>query len=232
MKESEVLIRLKKKANNEKAQLLSRFFKTGKGEYGEGDVFWGINVPEQRIIAKEFVSIPLEELQKLFQSLVHECRLTALLILTYKFPKASEVEKKKIFNFYIRNTKYINNWDLVDVTCHKIVGAYLFDKDRSILYKLAKSKNLWEKRIAIISTFYFIQQRDFSDSIKIAEMLLSDKHDLIHKAVGWMLREVGKRDENVLHDFLKIHTKKMPRTALRYAIERLPDEFRRYYMRF
>ncbi|MEI6480073.1 MAG: DNA alkylation repair protein [bacterium] len=222
---------LKAKANKLKAQLLSKFFKTGKGEYGEGDVFLGITVPEQRLIAKEFVNIPLEEVQKLLQSPLHECRFTALLILTYKYSKADEKEKNKIFDFYIKNTKYINNWDLVDVTCHKIVGEYLFEKDRKILYKLAKSKNLWEKRIAIISTFYFIRERDFSDSIKIAEMLLGDTHDLIHKAVGWMLREVGKKDENVLHDFLKIHTKKMPRTALRYAIERLPEEFRRFYMR-
>ena len=221
---------LKKKENKVKAQLLSRFFKTGKGEYGEGDVFLGITVPEQRLIAKQFMSIPLEEVQKLLQSPMHECRLTALLILAYKYPKADEKEKKTIFNFYIKNTKYINNWDLVDVTCHKIVGAYLYDKDRSIIYKLAKSKNLWEKRIAIISTFYFIREKDFSDSLKIAEMLLSDKHDLIHKAVGWMLREVGKKDEKVLHDFLKIHVNKMPRTALRYAIEKLPDEFRRHYM--
>lgn len=230
MKALDVEKTLKTKANKVKAQLLSRFFKTGKGEYGEGDVFWGINVPEQRNIAKEFMSIPLDEVQKLLQNPVHECRLTALLILTYRYPKADEKEKKTIFNFYIKNTKYINNWDLVDVTCHKIVGEYLYEKDRKILYRLAKSKNVWEKRIALISTFYFIRQNDFSDSMKIAEMLLNDKHDLIHKAVGWTLREVGKKDENVLHDFLKIHTKKMPRTALRYAIERLPGEFRSHYM--
>ena len=230
MKSFDVEKALKAKANKAKSQLLSRFFKTGKGEYGEGDVFLGITVPEQRLIAKEFIGIPLEEVQKLLQSPVHECRFTALLVLTYKYPKADEKEKKKIFNFYVKNTKYINNWDLVDVTCYKIVGAYLYDKDRSILYKLVKSKSLWEKRIAIISTFYFIREKDFSDSLKIGEMLLKDKHNLIHKAVGWMLREVGKRDENVLHDFLKIHTKKMPRTMLRYAIEKLPEEFRRYYM--
>ena len=244
MKAIDVEKTLKTKANKIKAQLLSRFFKTGKGEYGEGDVFLGITVPEQRLIAKEFMSIPLEEVQKLLQNPVHECRLTALLILVYKYENLSkkrktlaifddkEVQKLKgqVFNFYVKNTKYINNWDLVDVTCHKIVGEYLYKRDRKILYRLAKSKNVWEKRIAIISTFYFIQQCDFSDSIKIAEMLLNDKHDLIHKAVGWMLREVGKRDEKVLHDFLKIHIKKISRTALRYSIEKMTDEFRRHYM--
>ena len=146
-----------------------------------------------------------------------------------KFNK-KKTSSSKEFNFYIKNIKYINNWDLVDVTCPRIVGAYLFDKDRSFLYKLVQSKNLWEKRIAIISTFYFIRENDFSDSLKLAEILLQDKHDLIHKAVGWTLREVGKKDEKLLHDFLKKHAKTMPRTALRYSIERLPEEFRRYYM--
>ena len=239
--------KLSKLRNKEKATLLSRFFKTGKGEYGEGDIFWGVNVPEQRKIAKESLNLSFKELQELLENPVHEFRLTSLLILTYKYKSKIknqkskfkvesqnsnliERENKQIFNFYIKNIKYINNWDLVDVSCHKIVGAYLFDKDRKQLYKLAHSKKLWEKRIAIISTFYFIARNDFSDSIKIAEILLSDKHDLIHKAVGWMLREVGKRDENLLHNFLKKNIKKMPRTSLRYAIERLPNEFRQYYL--
>lgn len=222
--------KLKALANKEKAEILSRFFKTGKGEYGEGDIFWGINVPTQRMIAKEYVSLPLSEIEKLLKSPVHECRLTALLILTYQYPKADESGKKRIFEFYIKNIEYINNWDLVDVTCHKIVGTYLYDKDESVLYKLAASKNLWEKRIAIVSTFYFISQKDFKDALKIGEMLLADKHDLIHKAVGWMLREVGKKDEKILHDFLKKNVRKMPRTALRYSIERLPLEFKRFYM--
>ena len=185
--------KLAKLKNPIKAKLLAGFFKTGKGEYGEGDIFWGINVPDQRVVAKEFVDLSYKDLEELLKSGVHEQRLTALLVLTYKYEKAgkikdkkiSEAEKGRIFDFYIKNTKYINNWDLVDVTCHKIVGAYLYERDRSLLYKLAKSKNLWEKRIAIVSTFYFIARRDFSDSLKIAEMLLTDKHDLIHKAVGW-----------------------------------------------
>ena len=225
---------LKAKENKDKAKLLARFFKTGKGEYGEGDTFWGITVPEQRVVAKEFVALSLPEIKKLLQSPVHECRLTALLILTYQYAKAvrnsDPKTQKNIFDVYIKNTKYINNWDLVDVTCHIIVGGYLYDKDRSILYDFANSKNIWKKRIAIVSTFYFIREKDFSDSLKIGEMLLGDTHDLIHKAVGWMLREVGKRDEKVLHDFLKKNVTKMPRTTLRYSIERLPEEFRRYYM--
>ena len=229
-----VQLKLSKLKNNEKAKLLAGFFKTGKGEYGEGDIFWGINVPEQRKIAKEHIDSSFVELQELLNSGIHECRLTALLILTYKYEKATKKNdikiQKDVYNFYIKNTKYINNWDLVDVTCHKIIGAYLFDKDRSILYKFAKSKNLWEKRISIISTFYFIREGDFYDSLKLAEILLYDKHDLMHKAVGWSLREVGKKDEKLLHDFLKKYAKTMPRTALRYSVERLPEEFRKYYM--
>lgn len=228
------ITKLSKLKNKEKAKLLSGFFKTGKGDYGEGDIFWGINVPEQRKIAKEHIDSSFVELQELLSSGIHECRLTALLILTYQYEKATKSKdlktQKVIYNFYIKNIKYINNWDLVDVTCPRIVGAYLFDKDRSLLYKFANSKKLWEKRIAIISTLYFIKQNDFSDTLKIAGILLPDKHDLIHKAVGWMLREVGKMDEKILHDFLKKHAKIMPRTALRYSIERLPEEFRRYYM--
>ncbi len=231
---NQVEIKLSKLKNKEKAKLLSGFFKTGKGDYGEGDIFWGINVPEQRKIAKEHIDSSFVELQELLSSGIHECRLTALLILTYKYEKATKGKdlknQKMIFYFYIKNIKYINNWDLVDVTCPRIIGAYLFDKDRSLLYKLANSKNLWEKRIAIISTFYFIREKDYSDSLKLAEILLHDKHDLIHKAVGWTLREVGKKDEKLLHDFLKKHAKTMPRTALRYSIERIPEEFKRYYM--
>ena len=237
--------KLLKLKNPIRAKLLAGFFKTGVGEYGEGDIFWGITVPMQRVVAKEFVSNGAkfseskEILQELLKDSVHECRFTALLILTYLYGRAeknknnmeAESEKKKIFDFYIKNIKFINNWDLVDVTCHRIVGAYLYGRDRELLYKLARSKNLWEKRIAIVSTFHFIARRDFSDSLKIGEMLLTDKHDLIHKAVGWMLREVGKKDEVVLHNFLKKHCKTMARTTLRYSIERLPEDFRRHYMR-
>jgi 3-methyladenine DNA glycosylase AlkD len=225
--------KLSKLKNPIKAKILAGFFKTGKGQYGEGDIFWGINVPEQRIIAKDFANNKsfnesINILQELLEEPIHECRLTSLLILTYLYAKTDE--KKNIFNFYIKNIKYINNWDLVDVTCPRIVGAYLFDKDRSLLYKLVKSKKLWEKRIAIISTLYFIKQGDLSDSLKIAEILLDDKHDLINKAVGWMLREVGKVDEVALHNFLKKHHSKMSRVTLRYSIERLPEDYRRHYM--
>lgn len=229
-----VVQKLAKFKNPIKAKILAGFFKTGKGQYGEGDIFWGINVPEQRRVALEFVDLPYPQIEELLRSQVHEHRLTALLILTYKYARLKvDAEKKKIFDFYIKNLKYINNWDLVDVTCHKIIGDYLSDKkdtDRKLLYKLASSKNLWERRTAIVSTFCFIRQRDFRDSLKIGELLLRDKHDLIHKAVGWMLREVGKKDEITLHNFLKKHHRQMSRTTLRYSIERLGEEFRRHYM--
>jgi 3-methyladenine DNA glycosylase AlkD len=229
-----VIKKLSKLKNKESTKILARFFKTGKGEYGEGDIFWGIKVPEQRKIAKEFVDLLFSELQELLKNSVHECRLTALHILTYRFEKALKNKDLKvqstIFNFYIKNIKCVNNWDLVDTSAPTIVGGHLFDKDRSILYKLAKSKNLWEKRIAIISTLYFIKRKDFSDTLKISEILLGDKLDLIHKAVGWMLREVGKKDEKVLRDFLKKNSKMMPRTALRYSIEKLSEKERRYYL--
>ena len=234
---NQIKIRLLKLKNPLKAKILSGFFKTGKGQYGEGDIFWGINVPDQRKIAKEFSDVSFNDLQDIVIDPVHECRLTALLILTYKYSKVikigdkENVEKKRIFDFYVKNLKYVNNWDLVDVTAPRIVGAYLYDKDRALLYKLVESKNLWEKRVSIISTLYFIKQGDFSDTLKLAEILLNDKHDLIHKAVGWMLREVGKKDEIVLHRFLKKHSGTMPRTALRYSIERLPEDFRMHYMK-
>jgi len=225
------LFKLKKK---EKGKLLSRFFKTGVGEYGEGDIFWGITVPKQRKIAKEFLDLKLTDLECLLKNPVHECRLTTLLILNYQYEIATKNKddkvQKLIYNFYIKNIKYVNNWDLVDTSAPTIIGEYLFDKNRNILYKLAKSKNLWEKRISIISTLYFIKQKDFSDTIKIAEILLNDKHDLIHKATGWMLREVGKKDEKLLHAFLKKHIKNMSRTSLRYAIEKFTIEKRKYYL--
>lgn len=238
-----VISKLSKLKNPIKAKILAGFFKTGKGEYGEGDIFWGINVPDQRKIAKEFVDLSNSYLEELLKSGVHEQRLTALLILTYQYEKFFD-KRKKIFDFYVKNIKYINNWDLVDVTAPRIIGEYLFDEkvsaeakvkkeggSRELLYKLVHSKKLWEKRIAIISTLYFIKQGGFSDTLKIAEILLKDKHDLIHKAVGWMLREVGKKDEVVLHNFLKKHSKEMPRTALRYSIERLPEEYRKHYLK-
>lgn len=201
-----------------------RFFKTGPGEYGEGDVFLGISVPEQRKVAKKY-NLSFKDIQELLDSKVHEERLVGLLILM------RNKNKEGAFKFYLANTKKINNWDLVDLSAHKIIGDFLLDKDRKILYNLAQSENLWEKRIAIISCFAFIRGGEFGDALKISEALLHDDHDLIHKAVGWMLREIGKKDEKVLEDFLKKHYKNMPRTMLRYAIEKFEEGKRKAWLR-
>jgi 3-methyladenine DNA glycosylase AlkD len=217
-------------ANPKQAKILQKFFKTGKGEYGEGDIFLGIKVPEQRkLVAKYYNSVSFNELQELLDSKIHECRLTALLILVKNYEKIPE-NRAEIFSLYLKNTKNINNWDLVDLSAPNIVGNFLKDKDKSILFKLAESNNLWERRIAILSTFYFIKNNRFDESFAIAQFLLNDKHDLIHKAVGWMLREIGKRDVNILKQFLAKHHKVMPRTMLRYAIEKLPEKERKAYL--
>lgn len=220
---------IKSKSNPEKAKLLAGYFKTGKGEYGEGDIFLGITVPESRKIAIQFKDLPLNEVESMLKSKFHEERLIALLLLVHNYEKHPE-RRQEIYNFYLKNTKGINNWDLVDLSCHHIVGDFLLNKDKSALYELAKSPNIWEKRIAIISTFNFIREKKFDDSLKLAELLLTDKHDLIHKAVGWMLREIGKKDINILEDFLSKYYKQMPRTMLRYAIERLPENKRKDYL--
>jgi len=220
---------LRKASNPEKAKLLQRFFKTGKGEYGEGDIFIGVVVPETRKVAVKHKYLGLKDIESLLKSKIHEERLCALLLLVHNYQKHKE-KRTEIFNFYLKNTKYINNWDLVDLSAHQIVGHFLFDKNKSIIYKLASSSNLWEKRISIISTFYFIKMGQFSDSLRLAEILLNDKHDLIHKAVGWMLREIGKKDLETLECFLKFHYKSMPRTMLRYAIEKFPEKQRRAYL--
>jgi len=237
----DIIKELKKYANPEKAKILQGFFKTGKGQYGEGDIFLGIVVPNQRLVAKKFIDADLESLKKLLDSKIHEHRLTAVLILTYQFPKADKKLQKKIYNFYLKNAKQINNWDLVDLSAPNIVGEYLQSLvchseserriSRKILYKLVKSKNLWERRISILATFTFLRNGDFTDTLKIAEILLKDEHDLIHKAVGWMLREVGKRDQSVEEKFLKKHYQKMPRTMLRYAIERFEEGLRQKYLK-
>ena len=218
---------LKSKSSLKRAKILQRFFKTGPGEYGEGDVFLGVQVGGSREVAKKYRTLLLKDVQKLLHSKIHEERTVALFILVYKYDK----EKKKIFNFYLNNTKYINNWDLVDMSAHKIVGEYLADKSKKILSKLAKSKNLWERRIAIMSTFHFIKNNKFEQTLKISKMLLRDEHDLIHKAVGWMLREIGKRDVGAEEKFLKRYYQKMPRTMLRYAIERFPEKKRQAYLK-
>lgn len=220
---------LQRLANPKKAKILSGFFKTGKGQYGEGDIFLGITVPEQRKTAKKYTSLTLGEIQELLSSGIHEHRLTALFVLIDKYKKSDSVGKKEIFEFYLNNTKKINNWDLIDLSAEKILGAYLLEKNKSILYKLAKANNLWEKRIAVLSTFQFIKNNKFEDTFKIAELLLNNNHDLIHKAVGWMLREIGKRNQAAEEQFLKKHYKEMPRTMLRYAIERFDENKRRFY---
>lgn len=228
---AELQIVVKQKANKRQAEILQRFFKTGPGEYGEDDIFHGIKVPVQRTIAKQFQHLPLNDLQILLKSKVHEERLIALLILVLKFKYANETVREKLFKFYLNNSERINNWDLVDLSADKIVGAFLIDKDKLLLFKLAKSSNLWERRIAMISTFYFIKNGIFDFTFQIAELLLNDEHDLIHKAVGWMLREIGKRDLEPEEEFLKLHYKQMPRTMLRYAIEKFPESKRQAYLK-
>jgi 3-methyladenine DNA glycosylase AlkD len=206
------------------------FFKTGKGEYGEGDVFVGLKVPTQRKLAREFLDLSLVDLKVLLNSPIHEERLISLFILIDKFSKSTEIEQKVIFKFYIKNRKGINNWDLVDLSAPKIIGKYLFEKEKSLLFKFATSKNLWERRIAILSTYEFIRNENYDTTLKIAKILLVDDHDLIHKAVGWMLREIGKRDLATEENFLKTYYIKMPRTMLRYAIEKFPEKKRKKYL--
>ena len=220
---------LNKLEHKEKTKILQRFFKTNKGEYGEGDIFLGIKVPEQRKIANKY-DLNLKQIQELLSSKIHEYRLTALFTLIQKYKKANQTEKQEIFNFYLKNTNNINNWDLVDLSAPKILGDYLLNKERTTLYQLAKSNNLWENRISILSTYQIIKNNQFEDTLNISKILLTNKHDLIHKAVGWMLREIGKKDLQILERFLKQHHKQMPRTMLRYSIERLEENKRLKYL--
>jgi len=218
-------------SNPVKAEVHQRFFKTGKGEYGEGDVFIGLTMPQMRKINKKYKKLDLKSVQHLLKSKIHEERLVALLIMVSQYEKGVKEEREETVQIYLKNTKYINNWDLVDLSAPKIIGAYLLHKkDRSLLNKLALSKLLWEKRISMVSTYTLIKAGQLDDTIKIAEMLLKDKHDLIHKATGWMLREVGKQDIYLLEEFLEKYMDKMPRTALRYSIERMSREKRDYYL--
>ena len=227
---SDLISSLKTSANKEQAKVLQRFFKTGTGEYGEGDIFLGIKVPALRNIARQHLDLTLDELQQLIISPIHEERMSALMILVIRFPKGKPEEKEKIYKFYLKNAKNINNWDLVDLSAPQIVGGYLIDKDKKILEKLAVSKNLWEKRISMLASFQFIKEKQFEIALIIVEKLLNDENDLIHKAVGWMLREIGKRDLKAEEDFLKSRYKKMPRTMLRYAIEKFPENKRKAYL--
>ena len=217
-------------ADPEKARILSRFFKTGKGQYGEGDVFLGIVVPKQRAVAKKYLELSLSDIRKLLSSRIHEHRLVALLVLVNKYKKADQESKGEIAGFYLEHTKHINNWDLVDLSAQNIPGDYLLDKDRSVLYRLAGSGNLWERRISVLSTLAFIRKNDFADTLRVSEILLRDDHDLIHKAVGWMLREIGKRNLQTEEDFLRKHYRRMPRTMLRYAIEKFEEKKRRFFL--
>lgn len=223
---------LKRKSDPVKAAFFPRFFKSGKGEYGEGDVFMGVTVPLMREVAKEFRDAPLETIEDMLADPVHEMRLTALHILVLRFKKSDADGKKAIADFYLRHLDGVNNWDLVDSSAPQILGAWLLlKKDRSVLYRLARSGKLWRERVAMVATQELIRHDEFEDAIRIATILLHHRHDLIHKAVGWMLREVGKKDEKVLRAFLTEHAAVMPRTALRYAIERMDPVDRAAYMR-
>jgi 3-methyladenine DNA glycosylase AlkD len=222
--------RLRSLGDPQAAKASARYFKTGSGQYGEGDVFLGLRASVMHGLAKEYHALPIDELTVLLRSPIHEDRLLALLILVRRVSRADKATKKQVYKLYLAQTRYINNWDLVDASAREIVGGYLADKSRKPLDRLATSKCLWERRISIIATHYFIRQNDFADTLRIAERLLGDREDLIHKAVGWMLREVGKRHQPTLEAFLRRYGTRMPRTALRYAIERFPTEVRQAYL--
>lgn len=223
---------IKALASTERAKANTWFFKTGKGEYGEGDVFVGLRVPEVRLIAKKYKDLPLNDIEKLLLSKIHEQRLLGLILLVNKFKQADDTGKQEIYDFYLAHTDRINNWDLVDCSAGYIVGAYLHDKPKAILSHLARSGSLWERRIAMIATQHFINNGESKDALKIAEMLINDKHDLIQKAVGWMLREIGKRCGRAVEEkFLVKYYKTMPKTALRYAIEHFPEKLRQRYLK-
>ncbi len=227
---AELIAEVRQAAHPQDAVFLQRFFKTGKGEYGEGDVFLGIRVPVLRKLVRKTDALSLTDLRNLLHSQYHEERLLALLSLVRRFERSEPQVREKIYQLYLGETRFINNWDLVDLSAPNIVGAWLADKPRKILYDLAKSASLWERRIAILATFRFIRSKDYQDAVSICVILQTDRHDLIHKACGWMLREVGKRDVSTLRDYLQQHVQQMPRTMLRYAIERLPEAERRRWM--
>ena len=222
--------RLHAQASPEHARVLQGYFKTGPGEYGEGDVFAGVRLPALRALAKELRALPLEEVTEILRSPVHEERLLALLLLVLAYPKGDEAKRQAVYDLYLASTRFINNWDLVDSSAEHVVGAHLWTRDRGVLDRLARSESVWERRTAILATFHFIRRGHFGDTLRIAGALLDDRHDLIHKAVGWMLREVGKRDADAERAFLRAHARRMPRTMLRYAIERFPEAERRGWL--
>lgn len=230
--DSEVLSDLKRLADKKKAAFFPRFFKTGPGEYGEGDVFLGVTVPQIRLVVKLHADISLSDCIRLLKNPIHECRLAALLILVDQYKKADANKKDKIAGLYLKNTKYINNWDLVDSSADKIIGAWVDETGNvGLLGELAASKDLWKQRIAMIATLHFIRKNVFDHTYRIAKLLLNHPHDLIHKATGWMLREAGKRDPKSLEAFLKKYYKTMPRTMLRYAIEKFKEPIRKKYLK-
>lgn len=222
--------RLRALADPQRAVGVARFFKTGPGEYGAGDRFLGISVPVLRKLAREYQDLGTAEVLKLVTSTWHEERLLALFILVRQFQRGDQAARAAVYRAYMAHRKHVNNWDLVDSSAEHIVGAYLRDRDRRVLLRLARSKSLWDRRIAVLSTFHYIRHGEYDDTIRLAELLLDDRHDLIHKAVGWMLREIGNRDRRALEKFLSEHARRMPRTMLRYAIERLPLPLRRRYL--
>ncbi len=223
---------LRDHSDPKKAVIHSGYFKTGKGEYAEGDRFIGITMPVQRKIASEFAGLPHSDLEKLLHSGIHEERMCALLILIHQYNKGTESERDCFFRFYLKNTAYINNWDLVDVSAEHIVGRHIFENgsNASILFERAASKLLWDRRIAMLASFYFIKKKSFDVPLALAGLLIHDPHDLIHKAVGWMLREIGKRDHDIELTFLEKHYAEMPRTMLRYAIEKFPEKIRKNFL--
>jgi 3-methyladenine DNA glycosylase AlkD len=231
MKAEQVRKRLRQLADRDRAEVSQRFFKTGPGEYGEGDVFLGVRVPDLRRLAGDFQELDLKGIRTLLRSEVHEERAMALLILIRNYQRGGDRERERIYTFYMNHLRFINNWDLVDVSAEHVVGAFLKDKSRKPLHRLARSTDLWERRVSILATFHYIKAGEFSETLKIARTLLSDEEDLIQKAVGWMLREVGKRDLATEERFLREHYRKMPRTMLRYAIERFPEPKRRRYLK-
>jgi len=231
MNAATIQTRIRKLGNRKDAEVLQWFFKTGPGQYGEGDIFVGVRIPALRKLIKEFAGADEVTLHTLLESGVHEDRALALFILVRQFEKGSEADRTRIHKFYLAHTARINNWDLVDLSAPQVVGGYLVNRSRRLLYRLVKSKSLWERRIAVLATFAFIRQGDFTDSLALADLLLKDREDLIHKAVGWMLREVGKRDQSVLETFLKPRCKVMPRTMLRYAIEKFTESKRLAYLK-
>lgn len=229
----EIVKELEGFSSKEKLEVFKRFFKTGKGQYGYGDIFWGITVPNTRLVAKKYYKdITLEQSQELLHSPIHEIRLTSLHMLVYKYEKAPKALKRDIVDLYLSNLEYVNNWDLVDLSCYKILGDYMLHnpKERSILYTLAKSSNIWKQRVSVVSCYSLIKKDEFDDILKLSYLFLDNKEDLMHKAVGWMLRELGKRNLDTLRRFLDINVKKMPRTMLRYSIERMDEIERKKYL--